>query len=115
MYDNWFNRLTGFNEGTYSASRELLEMSGATLRSKINNRSFCIGKFEMASLADLRLRVAQSSGTSNPTYISIIRGDVRELHHFPEYEGALFQVASQFNALEMSAPSLTPEDGVTRY
>jgi hypothetical protein len=28
---------------------------------------------------------------------------------------ALFQVASQFNALEMVAPNITPEDGVTRY
>jgi hypothetical protein len=29
--------------------------------------------------------------------------------------GALFQVASQFNALEMIGPDFTPEDGVTRY
>jgi hypothetical protein len=28
---------------------------------------------------------------------------------------ALFQVASQFNALEMTGPTVTPEDGVTRY
>ncbi|MBY4594626.1 hypothetical protein K3217_03625 [bacterium BD-1] len=33
----------------------------------------------------------------------------------PEYEGALFQVASQFNALEMISPTVTPEEGVTRY
>ena len=37
------------------------------------------------------------------------------MHADPELEGALFQVASQFNLLEMSAPDLTPEDGVTRY
>ena len=29
--------------------------------------------------------------------------------------GALFQVASQFNLLEMVSPRVTPEDGVTRY
>ena len=33
----------------------------------------------------------------------------------PAYAGALFQVASQFNALEMTGPDVTPEDGVTRY
>ena len=42
-------------------------------------------------------------------------GDVRRLHQQPEYAGALFQVASQFNLLEMVSPEVTPEDGVTRY
>jgi hypothetical protein len=37
------------------------------------------------------------------------------MHGMPEYAGALFQVASQFNALEMAAPDVAPEDGVTRY
>ena len=29
--------------------------------------------------------------------------------------GALFQVASQFNLLEMTGPEVSPEDGITRY
>ncbi len=37
------------------------------------------------------------------------------MHGRPEYSGALFQVASQFNLLKMIGPSVTPEDGVTRY
>lgn len=37
------------------------------------------------------------------------------LHGSPEFEGAWFQVASQFNALEMPSPSVTPEQGVTAY
>jgi hypothetical protein len=36
-------------------------------------------------------------------------------HQAPENAGALFQVASQFNLLEMVSPTVTPEDGVTRY
>ena len=115
MRDDWFSRLTGFNEGPYSTTRELLEVNGATLRSKVNDRSFCIGQFEMPSLADLRLRVAQGTGASGPNRVSIVTGDVRKMHQMPEYAGALFQVASQFNALEMVGPSVTPEDGVTRY
>ena len=115
MRDDWFSRLTGFNEGPYSTTRELLEVNGSTLRSKVNDRSFCIGQFEMPSLADLRLRVAEGTGASGPNRVSIVTGDVRKMHQLPEYAGALFQVASQFNALEMVGPSVTPEDGVTRY
>ena len=40
---------------------------------------------------------------------------VRQMHQAPENAGALFQVASQFNLLEMVSPTVTPEDGVTRY
>jgi hypothetical protein len=37
------------------------------------------------------------------------------MHRSPENAGALFQVASQFNLLEMVSPDVTPEHGVTRY
>src|SRR5260370_39714810 len=37
------------------------------------------------------------------------------MHQVPENAGALFQVASQFNLLEMVSPAVTPEQGVTRY
>jgi hypothetical protein len=37
------------------------------------------------------------------------------MHREAEYAGALFQVASQFNLLEMVGPSVTPEHGVTIY
>jgi len=42
-------------------------------------------------------------------------GEVFELHAQPENEGALFQVASQFNCLEFTGPEVTPEAGVTGY
>ena len=37
------------------------------------------------------------------------------MHCAPENRGALFQVASQFNMLEMIDEDVTPERGVTRY
>src|SRR5258705_8800093 len=37
------------------------------------------------------------------------------MHQVPENAGALFQVASQFNLLEMVSPTVSPEQGVTRY
>ena len=115
MHHNWFSRLTGFNEDSYATTQAQLEVQGNTLRSKVNGRSFGVGQFEMVSLADLRLRVGQDKGATEPTRVSIVTGDVRQMHQRPEYAGALFQVASQFNALEMVGPSVTPEDGVTRY
>lgn len=115
MNDNWFSRLTGFNEGTYASTQAQLEVQGSTLCSKVNGRSFGIGQFEMASLAELRTRVAQGAGASGSTRVSLVTGDVRQMHQLPAYAGALFQVASQFNALEMVGPSVTPEHGVTRY
>ncbi|WP_423186374.1 hypothetical protein ACO1PK_14805 [Alishewanella sp. d11] len=41
--------------------------------------------------------------------------DVLELHANPDNAGALFQVASQFNLLEMVSPNVTAEQGITRY
>ncbi len=47
--------------------------------------------------------------------VSTVVGDVGQLHRDPANRHALFQVASQFNLLEMTGPDVTPEDGVTRY
>lgn len=46
---------------------------------------------------------------------SVVRGDARELHRDKKNAGALFQVASQFNLLEMLGPDATPEHGVGIY
>jgi hypothetical protein len=69
----------------------------------------------MASLAELRRRFRDVGVRGGAPRVGILQGDVRTLHAVPEYAGALFQVASQFNALEMVGPSVTPEEGVTRY
>jgi hypothetical protein len=42
-------------------------------------------------------------------------GDVQALHREASNQGALFQVASQFNLLEMVSPSVTPEQGIDIY
>lgn len=44
--------------------------------------------------------------------VSQVMGDAGALHRDVN-RGALFQVASQFNLLEMTGPDVTPEDGVT--
>jgi hypothetical protein len=67
------------------------------------------------SLQALRERVKSRRGLSGRLKVSAATGDVRHMHWFPENAGALFQVASQFNLLEMIGPEVTPENGVTIY
>lgn len=112
---DWFTRLTGFREHTYYKTRDLLETNGRTVRSKVNGKSYGVGEFDFVTLDILRKRIAASSGAKGRPQVRIVTGDVRQMHQAQEYKGALFQVASQFNALEMIGPHVTPEDGVTRY
>lgn len=112
---DWFTRLTGFRETSYAETQACLEVDGSTLRSTVNGKSYGIGQFQMPSLGELRQQVAAGSGHAGRLRVSIVTGDVRQMHQRPEFAGALFQVASQFNFLEMVGPSVSPEDGVTRY
>jgi hypothetical protein len=116
---DWFERLTGFIESTgpegYEETRRRLQVNGNRLESRVNGRSHKIGTLELVSLATLRERARSGSITSGPNAISIARGDARELHTRAENASAIFQVASQFNLLEMVGPDITPERGVTRY
>lgn len=112
---DWFEKLTGFREAGYDETRAKLAVDGDRLRSLVNGKSHGIGQLELASVDDLRSQVRSHKGVSAPTKVGIIVGDVRQMHHQPENAGALFQVASQFNLLEMVSPRVSPEDGVTRY
>ena len=67
------------------------------------------------SLQALRERVKTARGLPGRLKVGVATGDVRQMHRLPENAGALFQVASQFNLLEMTGPEVTPEDGVTIY
>ena len=112
---DWFERLTGFRETAYDETRERLMVTGDRLLSLVNGRHFGIGYLELAKLSDLRQRVAAEGRTARRLRVRAVSGDARELHQKPELAGALFQVASQFNMLEMTGPDRTPEHGVTAY
>jgi hypothetical protein len=66
-------------------------------------------------LQTLRESAKSARGTRGRLKVRIVTGDVRQMHQLCENAGALFQVASQFNLLEMVSPEVTPEHGVTRY
>src|SRR5438105_1886133 len=113
---DWFQSLTGFQEVEYEATRARLEVAEGRLRSRANGRSFGIGTLEVVPLADLRHRARQvADRIPGRLQLSEIRGDIRAMHADPRNARAMFQVASQFNLLEMTGPNVSPEDGVTRY
>lgn len=112
---DWFERLTGFRETGYADTRAKLAIEGRQLVSRVNGQRYGIGNLELVSLQTLRDRVQAGSATPGALSVRTIRGSVRALHANPEFSGALFQVASQFNLLEMVGPDVTPEQGVTRY
>jgi hypothetical protein len=113
MSDDWFHRLTGFRETGYHETRAKLSVEGEQLVSNVSGRRFGIGRLDLVKLETLRCRV--QTGASNRTRLDWVEGDVRAMHAALEFKGALFQVASQFNLLEMPGPQVTPEDGVTNY
>ena len=116
MATSWFEDLMGFQELPYEETRRNLEVVGKTLRSRINNRSYLIGELEIPSLKELRNDAARVvDGLAGTLKVSNVVGDVRRMHRDPANKHAMFQVASQFNLLEMVGPGVTPEDGVTRY
>jgi hypothetical protein len=112
---SWFEKLVGFQEAGYEETRDQLVVEGQTLRSRVNGERYGIGQLELISLDALRERAKCSGNLFGRIRVSVVTGDVRRLHQSPENTGALFQVASQFNLLEMVSPNVTPEDGVARY
>lgn len=111
---DWFEKLTGFREEHQRVRRDL-EVGDGRLVSRVNGCSYGVGALEVPSLEELRVRAAGLPPGDGRLRVSVIVGDVREMHTDPAYRGALFQVASQFNLLEMTSPDITPEHGVTRY
>ncbi len=133
---DWFERLAGFPEKSPSQVRSNLTANGPNLYSEVNGQTFRCGTLKIPSLADLRTETREAETGEAETSEAEISGaetaeggalsgaslslrqvvaDVQDLCADPANEGALFQVASQFNLLEMTGPSVVPEDGVGRY
>ncbi len=113
----WFESLTGFPESSPQKVRERITVAEEVLTSHVNGRSMRCGRLEIPSLAELRGRVAGTSTQRQGGRVSLreIVADAQSLHADDSNRGALFQVASQFNLLEMASPCLTPEHGVSIY
>lgn len=111
---DWFERITGFKETDYGTTQSRLSVENGCLVSTHSQERWPIGQLETPTLADLEYRASFEDPCAEPASFQCIAGDVRKLH-LTAPVGAMFQVASQFNLLEMIGPDVTPEHGVTRY
>lgn len=111
----WFETLTSFSEESPEQVRSNLTHDGTKLVSRVNVRQFTCGELETPSLAELRQRMQSSEPSPGKTSVREVIANVQDLHTNEMNAGALFQVASQFNLLEMVSPGITPEHGVGIY
>ncbi|MEP4981775.1 hypothetical protein [Ascidiaceihabitans sp.] len=63
----------------------------------------------MPRLSKVRQAPIRATG---PLKVRDVVADVQALHTVPVHAGAVFQVASQFNMLEMVSPRVSPEQGL---
>nr|WP_323780666.1 hypothetical protein [Amylibacter sp.] len=108
----WFSDLTGIAPETPQNVARALSVQGARLVSKHALNRPQIGTLTLPQLQDLR---AHAVPNGPRTTLRERVADVQDLHLDPSNAGTVFQVASQFNLLEMVAPNVTPEQGVGIY
>lgn len=112
---SWFENLTGCVGESPESVREHLFIEGQRLHSRLNGKSWLCGELETPTLAQLRQRVRHIKRDLAPISVRNVVGNVQHLHLNRANENAVFQVASQFNLLEMTSPRVTPECGVGIY
>jgi hypothetical protein len=112
---SWFENLTGCVEESPESVQKHLFIDGRRLHSRLNGKSWLCGELETPTLAQLRQRVRNIKCDLAPISVRNVVGNVQHLHLNRANENAVFQVASQFNLLEMTSPRVTPECGVGIY
>lgn len=111
----WFEALTGFCEISPEQVRENIVVDGEVLKSRVNGKALAYGRLETPSLGELRERVRSSGYGVGKVSLREVVASVQKLHADQSNANSLFQVASQFNLLEMVSPRVTPEHGVGIY
>ncbi len=107
----WFHDLTGLPDDRPATVRAAITPEGEWLHCRANGRRLRAGRLTTPALAELR---GPPTGSA-PMHFAEVVGDVAALHADPANAGAVFQVASQFNLLEMIGPHVTPEQGIAGY
>lgn len=111
----WFQQLTGFEERSPEQVRQNITVVGETLTSHVNGRTLVAGRLEIPSLAELRAQLRAVRRSAGALSLREVIANVQDLHVDASNAGSLFQVASQFNLLEMASPQAMPEHGVGIY
>ena len=119
---DWFKTLFGFVDDNPSEfdenwARFAYDAQTGVLSLRDNPQTWKAGKFEVVSFGDLHNAAEQKAMglPGNKATIRFVAGDVAILHSDPEYAGACFQAASQFNCLEFANKDDTPEMGVAKW
>ena len=112
---SWFEKLTGCVGESRESVQKHLFIDGQRLHSRLNGKSWLCGELETPTLAQLRQRVRNIKRDLAPISVRNVVGNVQHLHLNRANENAVFQVASQFNLLEMTSPRVTSECGVGIY
>ncbi|TWU42217.1 hypothetical protein [Novipirellula artificiosorum] len=110
----WFDELTGFREASPDQVRSQLRVDGDCIV-RLDGKRMAFGMLETPTLEELRQRVDQVRRPTGKLRLSEVVANARDLHANSANAHAMFQVASQFNLLEMASPSVTPERGVGIY
>ncbi len=105
---NWFEKTFGFTEGSYYDTKQRLSVDGPSI--SINGVKINHGTFTNPTCNEIFSLEKKNTGKS---VVSEIVGDVGVLHEATP--NAVFQVASQFNCLEMYHPGISKYSGITGY
>ena len=111
---DWFTELTGLPDDRPETVRAGIGLQGDWLVCRRNDRRMRMGRLTTPSLAQLRQAYGAPDNGAASTVREVV-ADAAALHADPANAGAVFQVASQFNLLEMIGPDVTPEQGIARY
>lgn len=120
LAEEWFYHHFGFKESVESVYKHLhcqKHPDRIDITSDVNNRTISAGLFSIKAPKDFPSFQAQGNGT-----FSIIHGlghldinDINICQNEDQFEGATFQVASNFNCLELASTNVTPAIGVSLY
>ena len=128
--DKWFEVLFGFKEVPRDVAKhfQLQEFPDhVQITSKDNNKSYNAGNFQIRSCTSFSIGdgEGQLKKRGNGT-LNLIHGygfdsekfeliDVLSSQSLPQWNGATFQAASNFNCLEFVSSSQTASSGITNY
>lgn len=110
----WFKKLMGFEEISAENVRNNIVIDGFTLVSKVNKKSYTYGELTTPTLNYLRNQLNINLFDKSIS-VSEIVSRVENLFCDSNNKNAVFQVASQFNLLEMVGPHIMPENGIDKY
>ena len=109
IVNSWFENVFGFSEeSNYKKTRKKV------LKNYVNNRinNISCGMFFINTIKDYNH--LQNKARGKVTFNNIVC-NITKIILDPANENATFQIASQFNCLEMINPNVTPADGIVIY